>query len=371
MTRKASLRHGAWIAPVVAAAALAAGCGGSDTTATSGTASATAAPAAAADTEGATARVAAASEPVTGWDGFGAPIDPPKGKHIVAIECSSLGVGCVQGAEAAKEAAEQLGWTADVVNGKGDPSVWNSAIQAAVASKADGIVLFAISPALVADAVAKAKAAGVPVVAAFVGPKADALVVPDAEDGGQTMAAYLTAASGAKANVLVLNDGEFAIPDERNKAMVAELERTCPDCKTKDVEFTFATMPTKLPGQVAAALQADPTIDYVTVPFDAAVQFVRQGMQQAGSKAKIASFEGDPPTLKTIGDGTQVADLAVPNTWAGWQAVDDLARLMAGEPVKDTPLPMRLFTEDNQADAADWDGDLDFRARYRELWGQS
>jgi len=367
MSRKASRRHGAWIAPAVAVAALIAGCGSSDTT-TAPAAQGT--QAASADTGAAAARVEQASKPITAWDGFGAPIDPPAGKHIVAIECSSLGVGCVQGAQATQEAAKQLGWSADVVNGKGDPSVWNSAIQAAVASKADGIVLFAISPALVSDAVAKAKAAGVPVVAAFVGPKADGLVVPDAQDGGQTMAAYLAAASGGKANVLMLNDGEFAIPDERNKAMVAELGRICPGCKTKDVEFTFATMPTKLPGQVAAALQADPTIDYVTVPFDAAVQFVRQGMQQAGSKAKIASFEGDPPTLKTIGDGTQVADLAVPNTWAGWQAVDDLARLMAGETVTDTPLPMRLFTEDNKADAADWDGDLDFRAKYRELWGQ-
>ncbi len=377
MTRKAGFglrRTTAWSAVLIATAALAAGCGSSDdgsasTAAGTGTGSGTAAQ----PTGGASAAaktVADASKPITAWDGFDEPIRPPAGKRIVAIECSSLGVGCVQGAKAAEEAAQAIGWKADVVNGKGDPTVWNSAIQAAVAAKADGIVLFAISPALVKDAVAKAKAAGVPVVAAYVGPKADSLVVSDAQQGGKIMAAYLADASGGKANALVLNDAEFVLTDERNKAMVSELQTICPDCKTKDVEFTFATMPTKLPGQVAAALQADPTIDYVVVPFDAAVQFVRQGIQQAGSKAKVASFEGDPSTMKTIGDGTQAADLAVPNTWAGWQSVDDLVRLMQGEPVKNAPLPVRLFTDANKADAANWDGDLDFRAKYRELWGQ-
>jgi len=142
------------------------------------------------------------------------------------------------------------------------------------------------------------------------------------------------------------------------------------DCRTKTVEFTFATMPTKLPGQIASALQADPTLEYVVAPFDAGVTFVRQGVQQGGGKAKIASFEGDPPTMKTIGDGVQVADMAGPNVWTGWHSVDSLARLMLDEPVKDTPMPMRLFTTDNKDETAGWEGDLDFRTRYKQLWGK-
>jgi len=129
-------------------------------------------------------------------------------------------------------------------------------------------------------------------------------------------------------------------------------------------------MPTKLPGQIASALQADPTLEYVVAPFDAGVTFVRQGVQQGGGKAKIASFEGDPPTMKTIGDGVQVADMAGPNVWTGWHSVDSLARLMLDEPVKDTPMPMRLFTTDNKDEAVDWDGDLDFKTKYKQLWGK-
>jgi ribose transport system substrate-binding protein len=352
-------------------ASMATGCGSSSdsSSAASGDTGATAAPAKA-DTGAAAKIIAEASKPIAAWDGFGTAIKPPAGKHIVAIECSSLGVGCVQGAEAVKEAGSALGWSTDIVNGKGDPTVWNSAIQNAVAGKADGIVLFAISPALVKDGIAKAKAAGVPVAAAFVGPKADALSVVDPVEGGRIMAGFLDSATQSKGSFLILNDGEFSLTDERNKAMISELGQLCSACKTKTVEFTFATMPTKLAGQVASALQADPTMGYVVVPFDAAVTFVRQGIEQGGGKAKVASFEGDPPTLKTIGDGVQDADVAGPNVWIGWQAVDNLARIMVKQPVSDAPLPVRLFSTNNKDDAVGWDGDLDFKTKYQQLWGK-
>lgn len=372
--RRARTRRAATLLAMLGTVVLAAGCGSSNDAKGSGSASSSgASTSTAAGGAGLTAAkqaVAAASEPIASWDGFGPAIKPAAGKHIVAIECSSLGVGCVQGANAVKEAGAKLGWSVDVVNGKGDPTVWNSAIQSAVASKADGIALFAISPAVVKDGVAKAKAAGIPVVADFVGPKADALNVPDPQAGGKIMADFLAGDSGGKANVLVLNDGEFPLTVDRFKAMGDALGSSCPGCKTKTVEFTFATMPTKLAGQVASALQADPSIGYVVAPFDAAVTFVRQGARQGGGKAKVASFEGDPPTMKTIGDGTQVADVAGPNVWTGWQAVDSLARLMLKQPVLDKPIPVRLFTAANKADAVNWDGDLDFRSKYAQLWGK-
>lgn len=315
-------------------------------------------------------KVDQASQPISKWDGFGGEVSPPSGKRVVAIECSSLGVGCVQGAKAVKEAGAELGWKTDIVNGKGDPTVWNAAVKNAVASKADGIVLLAISPALVKDGIAEAKSAGIPVVSAFVGPKADAMVATDPKVGGEAMAAYLADASKGRGKFLVLNDAEFPIVVERFKVMVDELKSMCPDCKVKTADFTFATMVTKLPGQVASAIQADPDIDFVVAPFDASIAFVRQGLQRGGGKAKIASFEGDPDVMKTIGDGVMAADMAGSNVWAGWQSLDNLVRAMLDEPVVDTPMPQRLFTAANKEAAANWEGDFDFRTKYRQLWGK-
>src|SRR5205823_5011653 len=113
------------------AAGIAAGCG-SGSSGTDGSGAGAGAPSSNGSAAGVTAAgriVAQASKPIASWNGFGKPVAAPSGKHIVAIECSSLGVGCVQGANATREAASVLGWSTDVVNGKGDPTVWNAAIQ--------------------------------------------------------------------------------------------------------------------------------------------------------------------------------------------------------------------------------------------------
>jgi ribose transport system substrate-binding protein len=207
-------------------ALFAAGCGSSSST-TSGGASSTASSAtttpAASGNPAIQAILAKATAPISSWAGFQKPFHAPTGKHIVAIECSALGVGCVQAANAAEEAGAVLGWNVNVVNGQGDPSVWSSAVQNAVAAKVDGIMLIAISPALIKQGVAQAKAAGIPVVATLVGPPADAAVVADPNSGGKAMAAYLASASGGKGDFLVLNDAEFVLTDIRNKAMVKDL----------------------------------------------------------------------------------------------------------------------------------------------------
>jgi ribose transport system substrate-binding protein len=322
--------------------------------------------------DAASAAVAAAEKPITSWNGFGPAIQPPSGKHIVAIECSSVGVGCVQDADAVKAAGEKLGWSTTVVNGKGDPTVWNSAVQSAVAGKADGIVLAAISPAIVKGAVAEAEKAGIPVLATLSGPPADALVLPDGKTGGTMMANFLTADSGGGADVLILNAPEFQDPAERNEILEQQLEETCAGCTQEVATFSFGTMAEKLSGQVSSALQADPNIDYVVAPFDAAEPFVIQGINAAGrTEVKLGTFEGDPKAMEDIGQGPHAADVATPNEWVGWTAVDDLARLMLGEKItRVTNVPVRLFTESNAGEAAGWKGDLDFEAEYLKLWGK-
>ncbi|HEY2055439.1 MAG TPA: sugar ABC transporter substrate-binding protein [Solirubrobacterales bacterium] len=350
--------------------ALAAGCGSSSSS--SSTDPGPEAGGGGGSTGAASAAVAAAEKPIASWNGFGPAIKPPSGKHIVAIECSSVGVGCVQDSNAVKAAGEKLGWSTSVVNGKGDPTVWNSAVQSAVASKADGIVLAAISPAIVKGAVAEAEKAGIPVIATLSGPPADALVLPDGQTGGTMMANFLTADSGGSADVLILNAPEFQDPAERNEILEQQLEEACGGCSQEVATFSFGTMAEKLSSQVSSALQADPNINYVVAPFDAAEPFVLQGIAAAGrTEVKLGTFEGDPKAMEGIGQGSHAADVATPNEWVGWAAVDDLARLMGSEKVAPiTTVPVRLFTAKNAAEAAGWKGDLDFEGEYLKLWGK-
>src|SRR5689334_10444889 len=157
--------------------------------------------------------VSEAMQPVKQFAAPGDAVQAPAGKKIVAITCSSQGYGCVQGGIGVQEAAKALGWSVTVADGKGDPATWNSAIQQAVASKADGIVLLAVDPALVAGALAKAKAAGIPVISTFI-PKlgstaVDGYASTDHAQGGKILADWIIKDSGGQAKVLMLREKAF------------------------------------------------------------------------------------------------------------------------------------------------------------------
>jgi ribose transport system substrate-binding protein len=301
----------------------------------------------------------------------------PSGKRIVAITCSSQGYGCVQGAMGVQAAGKALGWNVTVVDGKGDPSVWNSAIQQAVVDHANGIVLTAINPALVQGALARAKAAGIPVEETFIprfpGPSVDGYVTTNHVEGGKILADWIIKDAGGKANILMLNEPEFPELVQRNKALLAELKANCPGCKVLDtVQLNIGTMAQQLPGAVTSALQSNPGIDYVVAPFDSAAIFAAQGIRQAGKtgRLKLVSAEGDPNGIEGVQSGAQAADLATAPPWGGWAAVDLLARDFAGHPIRTEVLPQRLLVKSNVPSGKGWSGDVDYQAKFMAAWGR-
>jgi ribose transport system substrate-binding protein len=304
------------------------------------------------------------------------PVAAESGKKIVAITCSSQGYGCVQGAKGVEEAGKELGWSVTVVDGKGDPSVWNEAIRQAIVTKADGIVLLAVDPKLVADGLSRAKAAGIPVIDTFVpkfpGTAADGYVTTDHVEGGQILADWITQDSGGSAQVLMLNDNEFPELVQRNTALERQLESACPGCSiVESVEFSIGKMAQELGPAVTSALQRNPSIEYVVAPFDSSGIFAAQGIRQAGKTetVKMVSAEGDPNGFEAIRNGEQAVDLATVPPWGGWAAVDLMLRQFAGSPIEESLLPQRLFDESNLPSGEGWEGDVDYKAEFRNLWG--
>ena len=323
-------------------------------------------------------RLHAASARQTTWPGPDSPVVAPAGKKIVAITCGSQGYGCVQGAQGVKDAGAKLGWDVTVVDGKGDPSVWNAALTQAASDGADGIVLSAVNPALVSDGLRQAKAAGIPVIELFIpkldgAPTVDAYVSTDHRAGGQALADWVIGTSGGRAHVLVLSEPAFPELVQRNQGFTDEISKECPACKVAEtVQFSIGTMAQDLPGQVSTALQADPTINYVLAPFDSSGTFASQGIRQSGrADVALVSGEGDPDGLQRVRAGEQGVDLATVPAWAGWAAVDHLARIFDAKPASDYLIPQRLIARDNMpTTSGDWAGDLDYAAKYSQLWGK-
>jgi ribose transport system substrate-binding protein len=370
------MKHLRWLTPTIATAALLAvsGCGGDDNKANSGgsstNGSASAVPAELAQL------VKQGSGTISKWPGPTEGPVAPGGKFIVSIPCARVAYGCARIDDGVKAAAKVLGWRVLSVDAKGNPDTANQAIQQAIDQKADGIVVGALDPALIKEAIAKARKAGIPVVDPVAarepsptGINHDIKIHGDKQ--GKLLGAYIAVASGGKAQVGIMDDKEFPHQALRTGGIKDSLSQ-CGGCKiVGESDFVVTDIGTQLGPKSQAFLQANPSIDWLDVAFDAAASDVVIANQQAGAKkVNIVSMDGNPQNLDFIEQGKQTATVAAPLDWAGWAAVDNLNRIISGQqPTEDDGIPSRLVTKDNVADfRKNGFGPVDYEARYTELW---
>jgi ribose transport system substrate-binding protein len=320
----------------------------------------------------------AAQAPVTDFPGPNTgPTPVPKGKKLFIITCSSQGVGCVKLSDGIEEAAKVLGWTTTVIDGKGNPQVWNGAIRTAITSKADAIAIVAVPPALVGDGLKRAKAAGIPVISGF-NPQSTqdsgvhAFVTPDHTAQGKAMADWIIADSGGKAKVVLVREDAFPEIKERQDAVAAELGK-CSGCEiVATPQSELASLSNRFPGVITSTLQAHPDAEYIVTPYDAASIFAGQAIRTAGKsgQVKITGFEGDPSAIDAIAKGDQAATIADPTHFMGWQIVNETVRALAGQKPTNILNKWRLFTKDNIAEVKTdvYELDYDYRSNFKSLW---
>ena len=323
------------------------------------------------------AEVRKASAPISNWTGPGSSPKPVGQKKLVVVTCSGQGNGCVRAARGVTDAGKALGWSVQTIDGQGNPQAWNGGINTAISEKADGIVLDAVPPALVGDALAKAKAAKIPVVSIFnpdLGKPSSifSYVTPDHTAQGKVMADWVAADSNGKAQVVLVEDNEFPELVKRVAGFKTELAK-CSGCKIVDtVSSQIGTMAQKLPSAVASSLQSHPTATHVISQYDSNATFAAQGVRQAGKDAtvKVAGYEGDSQAVDAIRKGEiQAMTVADPAEWMGWQAVDEFNRAFSGQKAENTPVNWRVLTKSNVPAAGNWTGDYDFQGHYGDLWG--
>lgn len=339
------------------------------------------------DTSGGSSEVTSAaykefSKPIE-WPGPNEAVKPPANKSITIITCGSQGITCVRVANGAKAAAAAAGYDATVVDGQSNPTVWNQAVQSAISNKADGIVLAAVPPALVSGAFAKAKAAGIKIasVLSVVGPPSDTYVNIDRKAVATANSAWINQDSGGSAQILMVSDNEFPETKITSDAYPAALKAECPGCKiAANASFTLALASQRLATDVAQALQQNPDINYIVLPFDTVNTFVIQGIAQAGKsgQVKIVGLGADPPSFEAMAAGNQAMSLGTPAEWMGWDAIDGLIRAFAGKPqaplnkkiLSNYEVPMRYVTPDTPDPGPTGWPDFDYESHFTSLWGK-
>ena len=292
-----------------------------------------------------------------------------------------------------KTALSKVGITEHSCSGQANPSATSACINQAVAQGAGAIITDAIPVALAANAVASAESHHIPVLIMNQLPPAPG--APGAVKGSgddklayqplqapNTIAAdaeWIIADSGGKANVLM--EPYTDSPSTISYAAGAEavFKRDCPDCTvaTQNIGLANASL---VPSQTSAALLSHPNTQYVMPEFDALLQAVGAGVQQAGfaQKAKLVTSGGDLPALQQIKAGRLAVDTGEDFPYIGWAEADEAMRMMLGKPIVTENPPMRIFTAVNvsllnltPADQASgsWYGSKAYIPMFEQLWG--
>jgi ribose transport system substrate-binding protein len=322
--------------------------------------------------------LAAFSAAKSTWTGPTTAPAPVTGKTIGVMPCGKAVEGCAREARGAVEAAKELGWKTIELDPQFDPQKTSAAMNTFITRKVDGIFIASINPAMIADQIARAKKQNIFTVAAF---SADpvpfggfAEVGIDDEAAGRAAAAYVVANGGG--DVAIFNQNDSPPVAERAEGFKAALDEFGTAKIVSDQALTGAQLgPPQVP-LMQALLKQRPKgqLDWVFAGFDFMLTpLVQTAVREGRDDVKGISYDGNQQNLDFIRDGKgQAAVIGYPLEWSGWAGVDQLNRAMNGEPAaKEAGLSFRVLDKSSVPPAGEaYTGDLDFRAKYRELWGK-
>ncbi len=326
------------------------------------------------------------------------------------------------------EAAETAGLSFQEVAGVDPADVLNTApaaFEEALALDPAGIRISGFYVDAIAEGLAAAESAGIPVICTGCAGEPSGAIVDTSIDGdaqntewAQILSAYVYANKGPEEDAAV---EIFTLPAPAlatfTSAFVGDLSTLCRECSTLEQpidETTIGDVPTfvadtmsislgrwallesgSVSGGVADALAtavlfeptvilgraasaADIAMMQATTPLEAAA-VVESDEAAAASEEAVAEGEAEEGTdFSATGTPEEAAALqawtALPVPVMGWRIVDQFARVLVGDPLADGPLPSQLITPANANDVAldetgNYIGIADYRDQFKTLWG--
>jgi ribose transport system substrate-binding protein len=318
------------------------------------------------------------------WNGPTSAPKPVAGKRIAVIPVTLAGEGAARPSRAIAEAGHLIGWKVDILDGRGDPMEQNKALNAAVDANYDGIVLIYVDTPVVSDGVTRVLAKHIPLIT-MGGLNNMPPTLPDVSHDfvghGRAIADYMIWKSNGAVNALLLKNTDIFVAEfgQFKGSYETLTDKTlCPDCKIEVRDWTIANIDTQPADITVAAVQANPAMNWVWC-FDTCMTRVVRRLDAsgiAGSQLQAAGFDCDGENLSFIKEGNiQTVSACDPRDWEAYAVVDNMNRLLHGEPTVDQHIPIKMFAKENIADLGPeeskigWQGDYDFRTQFRKLWG--
>jgi ribose transport system substrate-binding protein len=332
---------------------------------------------------------AAASAPVTAWDG---PMTGPKAqpdKFIISVG-SDLNNGGVLGVnKGAEEAAAAIGWKFQALDGKGTLAGQTAALEQALALKPDGIIVNGIDAASVKDVLKKASDLGIKLVGWHAGPTVGPMpelnlasnITSDPIATSQVAAKYVIAVTNGKAHVVIFTDSTYEIAVRKARAMESEI-KSCKTCSVLSFEDTPLAETSTRMGPLVTNLKQKfgDDMNWMMGINDLYFDFASPGLKSIGvapngPPLSISAGDGSESAYARIRDGQyQAATIPEPLNLHGWMAIDELNRAIAGEKASGYVLKIHLVTKDNiGADGGPnnvFDPGNGYRDQYKKIWGK-
>ncbi|ACC74270.1 substrate-binding domain-containing protein [Paraburkholderia phymatum] len=330
--------------------------------------------------------VDAAQRPATAWKG---PRNGPRAQREkrVAVVAEDLHNGGILGViDGVLEAARVIGWHVKVFDSRGTADLRLKMLANALSSHPDGLIIAGGDAHALLPALGPFAERNIPIVgwhvAAQAGPVPGTPVAMNVSSNPLEVARVTALAaivqSGGRAGVVIFTDSSFQIAREKAEAMAAVV-RACSGCTLLEVrDMAISRCQELMPGATRALLARygkrwTYALAINDIYFDYAAPVLTQVGLPNAAMAMLSAGDGSESAFLRIRTGTfQTGTVAEPLNLQGWQLVDELNRLFAGENVTGYESPVHLVTADNFAeDGGDrlfYDPANGYRDIYRRIW---
>jgi ribose transport system substrate-binding protein len=330
--------------------------------------------------------VDAASRPAAPWDG---PRNGPRaqpGKHIAVVAEDLRNGGILGVADGVLEAAKVIGWSVKIFDAGGTPDLRLKMLGNALASRPDGLIIVGGDARALLPGLQPFAARHLPIVGWHVAAKAGPVpgtpvamnVSTDPLEVARVTALAAIVQSHGKAGVVVFTDTNFQVAQSKANAMAAVVH-ACSGCKLLEVRDVAISRAGELMPDTTRALLKDYgkrwsyALAINDIYFDYAAPVLTQAGLPNSAMSMLSAGDGSESAFLRIRTGTfQTGTVAEPLNLHGWQLVDEMNRLLAGEGVTGYVFPVHLVTAGNvTADGGDrlvYDPDNGYRDIYRHIW---
>jgi len=241
-------------------------------------------------------------------------------------------------ANAAEAAAKAKGWTAQVLNSRGELAVNTSQFDTLIQAKVSGIIVCMGKPVEADSQFKKAKEAGIPVVTVMSGasPHAAFDIAVNEYAVGANAAIYLMDQINYRGNILTQRFEGNTATRIRGKVLDAVLSENTAvkQLGTHTMARTATWRDDVRTGMSALLLRHQGQVDGIWASFDGQAYVIDDLLQQSGSgvrgKPVLVSVDGGPETYRRIADPKSflMATVTIPFERMGTQAIDVMERLV-------------------------------------------